>query len=253
MATRKSRYEKQLLEAKVIFADKSDYNEYELMGYYRLVKAVSKTRQKDLKGKIQIAVIKEIIEKLDERTYNIFRWRYWDGMTREKVGIILNISGERIRQIEYPIQQRLEFAIKKEKGSQVRWAIEKLNLNPKGYLALKRAGINTITELVKLTQRDWLQIKGIGRTSRDDIRQKLADFLMGIAPKNLEAFEVFPIDTLNFSYRVNNALKAKGILTIGKLFELSEECLYGIREMGKKSVKEILNKKQEIISKYQQS
>ena len=54
--------------------------------------------------------------------------------------------------------------------------------------------------------------------------------------------DVDSIDSLDFSIRTNNALKRAGITTISELKNKTEEDLMKIRNLGKKSLKEIKDK-----------
>ena len=54
--------------------------------------------------------------------------------------------------------------------------------------------------------------------------------------------DVDSIDRLDFSIRTNNALKRAGITTISELKNKTEEDLMKVRNLGKKSLKEIKDK-----------
>ena len=56
-------------------------------------------------------------------------------------------------------------------------------------------------------------------------------------------YESDSINELNLSVRSCNALNRAGILTVGDLQSLSEEDLWKIKNLGAKSVQEILHKK----------
>lgn len=53
--------------------------------------------------------------------------------------------------------------------------IEELDLSIRAYNCLKRAGINCIEELQKLTDVDYLHIRNLGRKSTEEIKQKLTE------------------------------------------------------------------------------
>lgn len=53
-------------------------------------------------------------------------------------------------------------------------AIEELDLSVRSYNCLKRAGINTIGELRKMSREDLMKVRNIGRRCQDEIIQKLA-------------------------------------------------------------------------------
>ena len=53
--------------------------------------------------------------------------------------------------------------------------IEKLNLVPRAYLALKRAGISRISDLIRLSELEILSIKGSENFVQENIQQKLRE------------------------------------------------------------------------------
>lgn len=57
--------------------------------------------------------------------------------------------------------------------------------------------------------------------------------------------KALPIDLIELSKRSQNALHRAGIHTVGDMLKLSEESLIGIRNLGEKSIKEILAKIEE--------
>ncbi|RMA78600.1 DNA-directed RNA polymerase subunit alpha [Metamycoplasma subdolum] len=69
-----------------------------------------------------------------------------------------------------------ENKVKKEKTKQVSQTIEKLNLTIRSLNALRRAGYETIEELIKLTDDDLANIKNLGKKSVEDIIQKIHDW-----------------------------------------------------------------------------
>jgi len=52
--------------------------------------------------------------------------------------------------------------------------IEDLDLTVRSYNCLKRAGINTVDELVQRTEDDMMKVRNLGRKSLDEVIQKLA-------------------------------------------------------------------------------
>ena len=239
-----------VLEARKIFVDAGNYSEYELVGYYRLVKAICKRLNKVPADIVVISNIQEILNVLDDRKKKIVRCRYFEGNTLDDIGSSLNISGERVRQIEVAVQERLKFVVFSKEIAGESDSVEVLNLNTRARLALKRAGIETITELIKLPYRDLIAIYGIGQTTIEDIRNKLVAHMVLIESEQKISFEKLPIDTLDFSNRVNNALKSKGIYTIKQLLDLSVEDIYTMRGIGEKSFNEVLDKRHQLAAKY---
>ena len=51
-----------------------------------------------------------------------------------------------------------------------------------------------------------------------------------------------PIDALNLSTRSYNGLRRNGVCTIGELVALSEEEIFSMKNLGKKSAEEVFQK-----------
>jgi DNA-directed RNA polymerase subunit alpha len=52
--------------------------------------------------------------------------------------------------------------------------IEELDLTVRSYNCLKRAGINTVDELVQRTEDEMMKVRNLGRKSLDEVIAKLA-------------------------------------------------------------------------------
>ena len=62
---------------------------------------------------------------------------------------------------------------KKEKALEM--TIEELELSVRAYNCLKRAGINSVAELVQRNQEDMMKVRNLGRKSLEEVEQKLQD------------------------------------------------------------------------------
>lgn len=60
--------------------------------------------------------------------------------------------------------------------------IEELDLSVRAYNCLKRAGINTIGELVQRNQEDMMKVRNLGRKSLEEVEQKLDGLGLGLRP-----------------------------------------------------------------------
>ena len=69
---------------------------------------------------------------------------------------------------------------KKEKVLEL--SIEELDLSVRSYNCLKRAGINTVEDLASKTEEDMMKVRNLGRKSKEEILQKLAELGLGLAP-----------------------------------------------------------------------
>jgi len=63
-----------------------------------------------------------------------------------------------------------------EKDRLLELPIEELDLSVRSYNCLKRAGINTIEDLVRKTEEDMLKIRNLGKKSLAEIKEKLGNF-----------------------------------------------------------------------------
>ncbi|MBQ9685623.1 MAG: DNA-directed RNA polymerase subunit alpha [Clostridia bacterium] len=62
--------------------------------------------------------------------------------------------------------------------------IEELDLSVRAYNCLKRAGINTVAELVQKNQEDMMKVRNLGKKSLEEVEQKLAG--LGMALRTVE-------------------------------------------------------------------
>ena len=58
--------------------------------------------------------------------------------------------------------------------------IEELDLSVRAYNCLKRAGINTVAELVQKNQEDMMKVRNLGKKSLEEVEQKLAGLGMAL-------------------------------------------------------------------------
>lgn len=69
---------------------------------------------------------------------------------------------------------------KKEKVLEM--TIEELDLSVRSYNCLKRAGINTVEDLINRTEEDMMKVRNLGRKSLDEVVQKLDSLGLSLAP-----------------------------------------------------------------------
>jgi DNA-directed RNA polymerase subunit alpha len=70
-----------------------------------------------------------------------------------------------------------EIMVEKEEESKdkiLEMNIEELDLSVRSYNCLKRAGINTVQELIKKTPEDMMKVRNLGKKSLEEVEQKLA-------------------------------------------------------------------------------
>ena len=62
--------------------------------------------------------------------------------------------------------------------------IEELELSVRAYNCLKRAGINTVNELVQRNQEDMMKVRNLGRKSLEEVEQKLHELGLSLRPND---------------------------------------------------------------------
>ncbi|MBO9610030.1 MAG: DNA-directed RNA polymerase subunit alpha, partial [Paenibacillaceae bacterium] len=67
---------------------------------------------------------------------------------------------------------------KKEKVLEM--TIEELDLSVRSYNCLKRAGINTVQELITKTEEDMMKVRNLGRKSLEEVQEKLEELGLGL-------------------------------------------------------------------------
>jgi DNA-directed RNA polymerase subunit alpha len=53
--------------------------------------------------------------------------------------------------------------------------IEELDLSVRSYNCLKRAGINYVSDLTKMTEDELMKVRNLGRKSLEEVKKKLVD------------------------------------------------------------------------------
>ena len=64
--------------------------------------------------------------------------------------------------------------IETQRDKVLEMTIEELDLSVRAYNCLKRAGINTVAELVQRNQEDMMKVRNLGKKSLEEVEQKLA-------------------------------------------------------------------------------
>jgi DNA-directed RNA polymerase subunit alpha len=62
--------------------------------------------------------------------------------------------------------------------------IEELDLSVRAFNCLKRAGINTVAELVQRNQEDMMKVRNLGKKSLEEVEQKLLALGLGLKPSD---------------------------------------------------------------------
>ncbi len=120
--------------------------------------------------------------RVGQRTdYDKLTLEVWtDGSTRpdEAVSLSAKILSEHLRLFIGLTEnlQNVEIMVEKEeekKDKILEMSIEELDLSVRSYNCLKRAGINTVEELVQRNEDDMMKVRNLGKKSLEEVIQKL--------------------------------------------------------------------------------
>jgi len=87
---------------------------------------------------------------------------------KEHLDLFINLT-EHVQGVEIMVEKEED---KKEKILEM--TIEELDLSVRSYNCLKRAGINTVDELVQRNEEEMMKVRNLGRKSLEEVQQKLA-------------------------------------------------------------------------------
>jgi DNA-directed RNA polymerase subunit alpha len=97
----------------------------------------------------------------------------------EAVGLSAKIMTEHLKLFTSLTQvtENVEIMVEKEEEEKDRlmeMTIEELDLSVRSYNCLKRAGINTVEELIMKTEEDMMKVRNLGKKSLQEVKEKLA-------------------------------------------------------------------------------
>ena len=64
----------------------------------------------------------------------------------------------------------------------LRMTIEELDLSVRSFNCLKRAGINTVEDLINKSEEDMMKVRNLGKKSLDEVKHKLEELGLGLKP-----------------------------------------------------------------------
>jgi DNA-directed RNA polymerase subunit alpha len=62
--------------------------------------------------------------------------------------------------------------------------IEELDLSVRSFNCLKRAGINTVKDLINKSEDDMMKVRNLGRKSLEEVQGKLKELKLSFKPNN---------------------------------------------------------------------
>ena len=139
--------------------------------------------------------------------------------------------------------------------------IIELELSVRTYNCLNRKGIKYVRELIALSEKDVMEIRGVGKRTFEEILNKVADLGLRLREEEEEETSLneedipnqdvivpeyeklnIKISELELSSRTYNCLNRKGIKYVKELISLSKKDVMEIRGVGIRTFEEILNK-----------
>jgi DNA-directed RNA polymerase subunit alpha len=91
---------------------------------------------------------------------------------------IAAITGQPVVAPTIPVEEVVEEEVEETPTM----TIEELELSVRAYNCLKRASINSMSELLKKSEHDLLNIKNFGKKSSDEVIERLHHFGLDLAP-----------------------------------------------------------------------
>lgn len=146
------------------------------------------------------------------------------------------------------------------KDSYLRMTIEELDLSVRSYNCLKRAGIETVGDLIGKTMDDMMKVRNLGKKSLEEVERKLEMMGLSFQANPEEDFPIMgdivdgglgimepdhvdmTIEELDLSVRTYNMLKRAGLNTVGQILKLTKADLSEIRFMTPRCADEVVAK-----------
>lgn len=76
---------------------------------------------------------------------------------------------------EIGVKSTVVETVEKEKNKVLEMTIEELDLSVRSFNCLKRAGINTVGDLMNTTEEEMMKVRNLGRKSLEEVIKKMAD------------------------------------------------------------------------------
>ena len=171
------------------------------------------------------------LSTLSDKERKVLDLRYKDGLTLEQTGHEFGVTRERIRQVESKAIRKLRHPAK------IKYIRE-------GYMvaseAIKSRVFDAYQEEIQKREAEIKKVIDDLRTSQEKW-MLVRDYANAVFKDEIEK-EENSIDSLGLSVRSYNCLKRKGINTISELTKLSFRDLFRIRNLGRRSAEEIIEK-----------
>ncbi len=87
----------------------------------------------------------------------------------KRISIFINLT-EEVEEVD-PVEDKEE----EDREQRLEMMIEDLDLSVRSYNCLKRAGINTVGELVRKTEEEMMKVRNLGKKSFEEVERKLGE------------------------------------------------------------------------------
>ncbi|RQD77455.1 MAG: DNA-directed RNA polymerase subunit alpha [Candidatus Syntrophonatronum acetioxidans] len=98
----------------------------------------------------------------------------------EHMSLFINLTQE-INNVEIMVEKEED-----EKGKILEMSIEELDLSVRSYNCLKRAGINSVQELIQKSEEDMMKVRNLGKKSLEEVQNKLEDLNLSLKKSSNE-------------------------------------------------------------------
>jgi DNA-directed RNA polymerase subunit alpha len=92
----------------------------------------------------------------------------------EHLSLFIDLT-EHVNDVEIMVEKEED-----QKEKVLEMTIEELDLSVRSYNCLKRAGINTVDELIQKTSEDMMKVRNLGKKSLEEVQNKLAGLGLGL-------------------------------------------------------------------------
>ena len=99
-------------------------------------------------------------------------------MLSEHLSLFIDLS-ENARKVEVMSEKKSD-----EKEKVLEMNIDELELSVRSYNCLKRAGINTVSELCSKSSEDMMKVRNLGRKSLEEVLAKLNELGLHLRPND---------------------------------------------------------------------
>jgi len=142
-------------------------------------------RSRNCLAKMNIETLGDLIKKTEPE---LLSYKNFGETSLQEIKDILAQKGLRLgmgrEEQKASIQSaaRTLLGIEPEKGDVLEKAIEDLELSVRSRNAMKLLGIASLGELAKMSEKELMQVKNFGQTSMNEVKEKLAEFGLALAP-----------------------------------------------------------------------